>query len=336
MQTSKKLLIRLSSAGDVLLTSPLLKLIKEREPESEIHFVVKSQYADIIRSNPNVSEVHIVQDHADFHQLENLRRILIAEKFSITLDLHNNFRSVYLRRGTAPTVRVIKKEIVKRAILANSRLNLFTAPRTVALKYANTFDKSITSVPRPELYFPESVLKKADTIWGSFGADERESVFLCPGARHFTKRWPVQYWKKLGKKLSERKRIVLLGGIEDAEACRDIQSGTNILNFSGQLSLLESSAMLRHAAAVVTNDSYLMHAANALGVKTVAIFGSSVKEFGFFPYKVEHRIMEVNGLTCRPCSHIGLEACPKRHFKCMMDTTPDEVESAIASLLSPS
>ena len=323
----------MSSAGDVLLTSPLLKLIKEREPESAIHFVVKSQYADLVRSNPNVTELHIVQDHADFHQLENLRRQLIVEKFSITLDLHNNFRSIYLRRGTAPTISVVKKDILRRAILVNSRLNLFTSPQPVALKYARAFDKSIKSVPRPEIYFPDPLLKKVDAIWESFGRAKSPSLFLCPGARHFTKRWPVQYWKELGKKMSGRNRVALLGGIEDVEACREIQSGTDIVNFCGQLSLLESSAMLRHASLVVTNDSYLMHAANALGVRTVAIFGSSVKEFGFFPYEVEHRILEVNGLTCRPCSHIGLDACPKRHFRCMMDTTPDKVGSAVASLM---
>lgn len=308
--------------------------MRESEPESEIHFAVKSQFADLVRSNPNVSQVHIVQDHADFHQLENLRRKLIAENFGVTLDLHNNFRSIYLRRGTAPAIRVIKKDLIRRAILVNSRLNLFTVPQLVALKYAKTFDRSLMSVPRPEIFFPESILNKVDTIWHSFRNDGSPSVFLCPGARHFTKRWPVRYWKEIAEKISREYRVVLLGGIDDVNACREIQSGANILNFCGQLSLLESSAMLRHASLVVTNDSYLMHAANALGVKIVAILGSSVKEFGFFPYGVEHRILEVDGLTCRPCSHIGLEACPKRHFKCMMDTTPDKVQGAVASLIA--
>ena len=323
----------MSSAGDILLTSPLLKMIKEREPESAVHFVVKCQFADLVRSNPNVTQVHIVQDHADFHQLESLRRKLVAESFDITLDLHNNFRSIFLRRGTAPSISVVKKDIIRRAILVNSRLNLFAIPQLVALKYAKTFDRSVKSVPKPELFFPESLLKKVDTIWQSFGIGGSPSVFLCPGARHFTKRWPLKYWKELAKKMSKAYRVALLGDIADVDACREIQSGTNIVNFCGQLSLLESSAMLRHASLAVTSDSYLMHAANALGVKIVAIFGSSVKEFGFFPYEVENRILEVNGLTCRPCSHIGLDACPKRHFRCMMDTTPGKVESAVASLM---
>lgn len=335
MQKSKKLLIRLSSAGDILLTSPLLKLIKEREPDSEIHFVVKSQFADLIRSNPNVNRLHIVQNHADVHELENLRRNLLAEKFDTTLDLHNNFRSIYLRRGTAPKIRVIGKDILKRLVLVNSRLNLYSSVRSVALKYAQTYDRSVTKVARPEIFFPDAVIRKVDTIWRSLGPAPSQSVFLCPGARHFTKRWPVEYWKELVDKIFPGKRLVLLGGLMDVQACSEIKGGKEIANYCGQFSLLESMAMLRYASAVVTNDSFLMHAANALGKKTVAIFGSSVRQFGFFPYDVEHKIMQVEGLPCRPCSHVGLESCPQNHFRCMKEISPAQVRDALESLLAP-
>ena len=105
------------------------------------------------------------------------------------------------------------------------------------------------------------------------------------------------------------------------------------INFCGKLTLLESAAMLSYADVVITNDSFLMHAANAVGKKIVAIFGSTVKEFGFFPYGVDNKIMEVANLNCRPCSHIGREYCPKKHFKCMMDTRPDAVYDAAMELI---
>jgi lipopolysaccharide heptosyltransferase II len=333
MRRSKKLLIRLSSAGDVLLTSPLLKLMREREPESEIHFVAKSQYADLIRLNPNIDRVHLVQDHSDFHQLERLRRTLIAEHFDLTLDLHNNFRSAYLRRGSAPEIHVISKDIFKRAVLVNAKLNLFSTVRSVALKYAQTYDKSISRVAGPEMFLPPESIEKADEKWKSFGPEPAHSVFLCPGARHFTKRWPEDYWKELARQLQADGRVVLLGGTTDTEMCARIADGTSAVNLCGQLSLTESSAMLRHASVVVTNDSFLMHAANALGTRLVAIFGSSVREFGFFPYGADNKVLEVNGLTCRPCSHIGLESCPKGHFRCMKETRPSAVKEAVISLL---
>ena len=335
MPKSKKLLIRLSSAGDVLLTSPLLKLMKGREPDSEIHFVVKEQYADLIRYNPNVNFIHLVQEHADFHRLGDLRQEFLRERFDVTLDLHNNFRSIYLRKGTSPRIRVIKKEIFKRTLLVKSKLNLFATLQSVALKYAQTYDTSISDVPKPEIFLPKEVEEKVDGIWNSTNLKAEKSAFLCPGAKHFTKRWPVEYWVELAKKISEENRVVLIGGEADIKTCREIEKNTGAINFCGKLTLLESTAMLNHAALVVTNDSYLMHAASALGKNIVAIFGSSVKEFGFFPYGVDHKVMEVKGLSCRPCSHIGRESCPKKHFKCMLETKPTAVYEATVTLLRP-
>ncbi len=317
----------------MLLTSPLLKLIKENEPESEIHFVVKDSYADLIRCNPNVNVVHLVQDHADIHHLENLRRKLVQESFDTTLDLHNNFRSVYLRKNTAKDIRVIKKDILKRAALLKAKVNLYSDVKSAALKYAQTYDESISQVPAPEIFFPQGVEESAAEILNASAGGTGQSVFLCPGARHFTKRWPVEYWSLLAKKISSFSRVVLLGGQADTEACARICKSSGAVDFSGQLSLIESAAMLKHASAVVTNDSFLMHAANALGRKLVAIFGSSVREFGFYPYGVENKVLEVDGLKCRPCSHIGRESCPKGHFKCMVEIHPDMVLQSLKTLL---
>lgn len=333
MSRSKKLLIRLSSAGDVLLTSPLLKLIKENEPESEVHFVVKASYADLIRCNPNVNVVHLVQDHADIHHIENLRRTLIGEGFDITLDLHNNFRSVYLRKGTARDIRIIKKDILKRTALLSTKVNFYSDIKSTALKYAQTYDESITRVPVPEVFFPRETEENAARMWEASGAPAGQPVVLCPGAKHFTKRWPVEYWSLLAKKISSFSKVVLLGGQADTEACARIGKSSDAIDFSGQLSLIESAVILKHASAVVTNDSFLMHAANALRKKIVAIFGSSVREFGFFPYGTENKLLEVEGLRCRPCSHIGRESCPKGHFKCMVEIHPDTVLQSLKTLL---
>ncbi len=333
MPTSSKLVIRLSSAGDVLLTSPLLKIIKEREPKSEIHFVVKDQYADLIQHNPNVNAIHLVQNDASVYELEQLRQNLIRVGFSTTFDLHNNFRSVYLRKGTAKEIRVIKKEVFKREMLVKAKLNLYLTIKSVALKYAQVYDRTISSVPTPEVFLAKDVNEKADRLWKAVSPENKRSVFLCPGAKHFTKRWPVEQWIKFALKISERARVFLVAGKEDSVICQEIEKNANATNFCGKLSLIESTAMLSHADVVITNDSYLMHAANALGKKVVAIFGSSVREFGFFPYGIEHKIMEVEGLNCRPCSHVGRESCPKKHFKCMMETRPEAVYEAAMELI---
>lgn len=333
MQSSKKLLIRLSSAGDVILTSPLLKLIKEREPDSEIHFVVKSDFSDLVQYNPNISTIHLVQSHADFGELEQLRQRLLKENFDLTLDLHNNFRSIYLRRGTSRRIQVISKEILKRTALVTMKLNLYSEIIPAALKYARVYDRTLTQVARPEIFFKAELLDKVDEIWKKSEVKEQNVVFLCPGARHFTKRWPAVNWKELARTLAADNQVVLIGGIEDKSICDPIEEIVGVINFSGRLALLDSTAMLSHADLVITNDSFLMHAANALGKKTITIFGSTVKEFGFFPYQVDNRIMEVDGLNCRPCSHIGRPSCPKSHFRCMLGTTPERVYRAAMELM---
>ncbi len=334
MSTSKKLVVRLSSAGDIILTSPLVKLIKEKEPESEIHFVAKSNYSDLIRYNPNISAVHLVQEHVDFEELKTLKRKLLAENFDATLDLQNNFRSIYLRRGTSSQIGVINKEIFKRAALVKMKFNFYSGIRSVALKYAQVYDKTLTEVPKPEIFYPSNIRNKIDEIWKSTSVEGRNSVFLCPGSRHFTKRWPVENWLELARIISGQNQVVLIGGNEDAGICNIIAKIGGINNLCGKLTMLESTAMLSHADLVVTNDSFLMHAANALGKKIIAIFGSTVKEFGFFPYGVDNKILEVSGLSCRPCSHIGGESCPKKHFRCMLGTTPETVYEAALTLLT--
>ncbi len=333
MHTPKKLVIRLSSAGDIILTSPLLKLMKEREPDTEVHFVATSIYSDLIRYNPNITTIHLVQEHAEVGELEELRQLLLKEQFESTLDLHNSFRSIYLRKGTSNQIRVIRKDILKRVALVRMKLNFYSEPRSVAVKYAQVYDKSLTEVPLPEIFYPNELQEKVDEIWRNSHSNERKAIFLCPGSRHFTKRWPVECWKNLAKKLSAENHIVLIGGKEDIGICDAIGEIGGLINFCGKFSMLESMAILSHADLVITNDSFLMHAANTLRKKILAIFGSTVREFGFSPYGVENKIMEVNGLNCRPCSHLGRESCPRKHFRCMLGTTPEMVYEAAMELI---
>ncbi len=334
MQGSKILLIRLSSAGDVTLASPLLRLIKQKEPHSEVHFVVRENLSDLLRYNPNITSIHLVQEHSGTHELEELRQRLIAEKFDRTLDLQNNFRSVYLRRGTARSISVVRKDVLKRFALVKSKLNFYSEIRSVSLKYAQVYDAKVFDVSTPEIFFPKDLHWKVDDVWREQAPIGKKSVALCPGSRHFTKRWPLENWVQLAGKLSDDYKVVLVGGEDDAEYCREIEKKGGAASFCGKFSMLESAALLAHVDVVVTNDSFLMHAANAVGRKIVAIFGSTVREFGFFPYGVRNRIMEISDLPCRPCSHVGRDSCPKGHFKCMLSTTPEMVYGATLELLT--
>ena len=160
-------------------------------------------------------------------------------------------------------------------------------------------------------------------------------IGLCPGARHFTKRWPLEYFIELGKKLeSSGYKVLLLSGMDDAnsadEISRQLKSAINLCSES----LSQTAANIKVCKAVYTNDSGLMHLASAVKVPIIAFFGSTVREFGFYPYKAKSIEMEVNGLHCRPCTHIGRANCPKGHFKCMKEIKPDPAFKSLENLLA--
>ncbi len=146
--------------------------------------------------------------------------------------------------------------------------------------------------------------------------------------------WPAEYYEKLGILLSEAGyRIVLLGGSDDLALCTEISEKiSGSVNLCNEDDLLQTAADMKCCTAVVCNDSGMMHTACAAGIPVLTFFGSTVKEFGFSPYKNRNLILENKSLTCRPCSHIGRERCPKGHFKCMLEITPEKAYEALMTL----
>ena len=162
-----------------------------------------------------------------------------------------------------------------------------------------------------------------------------------PTAKHFTKRWLPERFVELGIKLAKqhRSKIFIFGSKSDSDYCGDIAQMINAElgssaaeSVAGMFSLLETAAALDYCGVVVSNDTGIMHIASARKKNLVAIFGSTVREFGFFPYRTKSIVVENEELSCRPCSHIGLDKCPEGHFKCMKGISAERVLSAISKL----
>ena len=143
--------------------------------------------------------------------------------------------------------------------------------------------------------------------------------------------WPKEYYIELGKKLIENNyNVVLFGGKDDKVICEEISSSlSKSINLCNDNNILQTAADMKLCKTIICNDSGLMHAACAVKVPVIAIFGSTVKEFGFTPYGSKNLILENNSLSCRPCSHIGKSSCPKHHFKCMKEITPQLVYDSL-------
>ncbi len=315
-KTKKILIVRFSSLGDILLTTPLIRSLKSKYKQLNIDFVIKKQFEDVILNNPYVNKVYSIKS---FDEITNLRKHLLSKKYDLVIDLQNNFRSRKLCNGIAENIFRYKKPNIDKFLLVKFKINRLKNIIPIPLRYANSIPNLRLDSSGLDLFLPERLMPKIDKSTDIIG--------LCPGSVHKTKMWPEEYFIKLGNLLVENGyKIVLFGGKSDREICKSITGKiSNAVDLSNDNKLYETSVNMKQCLTVVCNDSGLMHTAVANQVPVIALFGSTVKEFGFAPYKGKSLVIENNSLSCRPCSHIGLAKCPKKHFKCMLTLTPDMV-----------
>jgi lipopolysaccharide heptosyltransferase II len=322
----KILVIRLSSLGDVLLTTPVLRALKQKFRMSEIHFLVRPQFAEAVRYNPNILIIH----EYDPKKTDETKRFLEAERFDLIIDLQNNFRSRFITSGLKMTVLRFSKPTFKKWLLVNLKINLLKEMKNIPQRYSETVENLQLDSDGLDLFLPENL--------GSELKNDKNYIGLCPGAQHFTKRWPKEYFIELGNILIKNNyQVVLFGGKSDIEICSEISAGIgNCINLQNENELFKIAAGMKKCKLIISNDTGLMHVASAMNVPVISIFGSSVKEFGFIPCNVKSLVLENNAINCRPCSHVGKSVCPKKHFKCMNEINApyvfDQIKSFIISV----
>ena len=311
---NKILVIRLGSLGDVLLTTPVIHALKLEFPAAQIDFVVKEQYKDSLLHNPNITNLFIYEKE----KVKKMNSDLKATGYDLVIDLQNNIRSHILTRGLKTTIYRFKKPSFKKFLLVKFKINLLKDLKTITQRYADTARVHIEA-EEPKLFLPPNSTSRL--------MDGFNYIGFCPGSKHFTKRWLPEYFVQLGNELVKRGyKIVLFGGKSDNELCNLISGKIHgCINLQNDDQLLQTAVDMKKCMLVLTNDSGLMHTASALDVPIVAIFGSTVREFGFSTAGARNLILENKSLSCRPCSHIGKSNCPQKHFKCMKEITPEYV-----------
>jgi len=343
----KTLIIRLSSVGDVVLSSPLVRALHGRFPDCQIDFLVKSEYADLVRHNPHITQVIQFPGGGTIGDLVRLRRTIRSSGYDLIVDIHDSIRSRYLSAGTGKVTRVNKRKIA-RTLLVNFKLDMyprFGGAPDVAARYLETLlPWGVTDDGgAPELFFPESVREAVDRLLSAAHlAPGTMCIGVCPCARHGNKMWPADRFAESAGHLAEKRGlpVLLFGGADEKEMCAAIESlirtghpHARVLNLAGNLSLPETGSAMDRCAVVLANDTGLMHIAEARGVPVVAIFGPTVGEFGFFPRGARSAVVEHPGLYCRPCTHIGLPRCPLGHFRCMKEITAGAVNDVAERFL---
>lgn len=312
---NKILIIRFSSIGDIVLTTPVIRALNQSN-NYEIHFVVKKKFESVLQFNPYITKIHSFDRDID-EIIENLKK----ESFDTILDLHNNLRSNRLVIRLKAKAYKVNKLNVRKWLLVNFKWDIMPKKHIV--------ERYFEAISYPEVKYDG---KGLDYFNG--GISNAELLKLLPtefqngytaiavGGAHFTKQIPTEKIALLVQKSASP--VILLGGKEDRKKATQIEEkfGKKVFNACGLFSLHQSAAAIEFSEKVITADTGLMHIAAAYKKEIHSFWGSTVTEFGMTPFLPENLknlsiIHQVENLTCRPCSKIGFDKCPKKHFDCM-------------------
>lgn len=304
----KILIIRLSSIGDIVLTSPVVRCLKDQLSDSEIHYLTKEEYISLLENVPYVDKV-ITYNPKRRQMLRSLR----AEHYDYVVDLQKNVRSLWLRQHLWVPSASFPKENIHKALYVLTK----HPPKPIRHIAERYFDAArhfkIHNDGQGLDYFCNE-----ESLPNKLSVDEKPYVALICGAKHETKNIPLDYLQYLACTITSC--VVLLGGKEDSKRIKNsnIKFGQeNIINLCGQTSLNQSALILKKAALVITPDTGMMHIASAFHRPMIVIWGNTTPLFGFAPYNTTAANCEVNDLKCRPCSKLGHTHCPHGNFDCM-------------------
>ena len=337
----KFLIIRFSSIGDIVLTTPVIRGLKKQVPDAEIHYLTKSAYMQILTSNPYIDKVHYLEQ-----SLQAVITELKRENFDCIIDLHHNLRSMKVKDALKVKSYSYNKLNIQKWIYTSLKWNLLPDLHIVDryLETVSAFSVKNDGAGLDYFIAKEDIINETDLPT----SHQAGYVGIVIGAALNTKKYPFHHLKKVCELLEHP--IVLLGGLEDADEGDRIAASDKIkiYNACGKFGLNESADLVRRAKLVVTNDTGLMHIAAAYKRPVISLWGNTVPEFGMYPYYGSHflqhiasknnplpyEIVETKGLRCRPCSKIGYDACPLGHFKCMERIDPVNLVSRICARLS--
>ncbi|MFW5707687.1 MAG: glycosyltransferase family 9 protein [Bacteroidota bacterium] len=315
----KVLVIRFSSIGDIVLCSPVLRCIKKVEGQNIItHLLTKKTFASFTSNYPYVDRV-ITLDQS----LEEVIQVLKAENYDFVLDLHNNIRSWRVKLALGKPSKAFNKINIEKWLLTQFKIDRL--PRVHIVDRLMEAAKPLGVVNDGlglDFVIPEKDKVNKDDLPAAF---RKGYVGFVIGGTYFTKRLPPEKIVQICQGL--HKPVILLGGPEDRKTGEHIakQLEGSVLNTCGDYSLNASASLVEQAEVIISHDTGLMHIAAALNKPLASVWGNTVPELGMYPYfphkatAPPHLIFEVKGLPCRPCSKLGYDSCPKKHFKCMKD-----------------
>ncbi len=327
----KLLLIQTAFLGDIILTTPVIRAIRQRFPDSHLTVLTIPGTAILFRYHPAVADVWVFDKRKWFRKIISFWRVLrqIRKRdFAIAFSVQSSFTSSLLMflGGIPERIGFRRQRLTTRKALHPRGLPI----RERYLYLLHPFGE-VNESAETEIFWSEAEAQKAQRILNPIREENRPVIGIAPGSVWPTKRWPTEYFIELGKMLRDDLITMLfIGGPGDRALCQRIadQLGDHSHNLAGALSVLESAALIEGLDLMISNDSAPLHMANAVDTPAFAFFGPTVRRFGCFPYRPQDCVFEVD-LDCRPCSKHGGRRCPQGHFRCMLDIRPRQVHAEI-------
>ena len=328
------LIIHTAFIGDIVLSTPLIKKIKDTYPDSDITYVTTPSGEAILKNNPHLNNIIVYDkrgEHKGISGVWQLGKRLRYENFNMVITPHRYLRSSILSWLSRSPIRK-GYDIASGSCLFTEKIKYDRTKHEVEklLSFVDPENKKRYEI---ELYPGEKEKMKGDNLWKENLLEDKKVVVLAPGSKWFTKQWPVEYFNKLAESLKKLSnvRLIVVGGKDEINLPIEKE---NIIDMRGKTSLLELADILSRADVVVTNDSSPIHIASAFKKPRIfALFGPTIEKFGFFPWSLNSKVFQVDRLKCRPCGIHGGKSCPEKHFKCMRDILPEEVFNEIKKYL---
>lgn len=324
----KFLIIRFSSIGDIVLTTPVVRCLKKQLPGAEIHFLIKPKFKTVMENNPYISKIHVLQD--DWAQMI---KELKDEQFDHIIDLHHNLRTLRVKKELKVPAQSFNKLNIEKFIFVKLKWNVMPKHLHIVDRYMETVAPfGVLNDGEGMDYFipPDQEVNDKDIP----ASHHLGYIAVVIGASYFTKKMPVYKLQELCRAIEHP--IILLGAREEFEEGEAIASvdPVKVYNACGKFRLHESADLVRKSKLVISHDTGLMHIAAALRKPVIAIWGSTTPSFGMVPYYGENFLarqaqayddVQVHKLWCRPCTKFGRKKCPQGHFKCMKEISIAEI-----------
>jgi heptosyltransferase-2 len=328
------LLLQTAFLGDAILTTPLIRALRKIYSDSKIDILATPQAGIVFRNNPHVNQIFFLNKKIWLKKIYSIVKVIFQIKkqnYDLAISIQSSLTSSLLMflAGIPERLGFSRQKLLTQSLPHTKGLHkIQKILRLLELLTDKKFDM------QTEIFWTKTEEEKSHQYVAPYKTQRMFLVGIAPGSIWNTKRWLQEYYTELVTMLEQQNiKVILIGGNDDYRLCRAIKNGSESLNLAGSLTILESAALIEKLDLLITNDSAPLHIANAVKTDVIAIFGPTVKDFGFYPYRDHDKVIEVT-LDCRPCGYHGGKKCPLKHHNCMKFIKPQTVFNEVIKILS--